>query len=130
MRIVVQYLYTNIFNQGGYLLKFRVYNKKDNNIYYNIKIIQKDNNIKIKIIDTSQTLNSDDFMLMTSSGLYDINGKEIYEGDIMYMNIYGSLKLGEVVFKKGNFILKYKDFESLLSFIKERKILGNIYEKK
>ena len=112
------------------MLNVRIYNKKDGNIYYNFEFIQDNKEITVKIPNTSQLLKKDEFELMASSNLYDINGKEIYEGDIMYINIYGSLKLGEVVFKKGNFILKYKDFESLLSFVKEREILGNIYEKK
>ena len=75
---------------------------------------------------------------MSGSGLFDKNKKEIYEGDILKINIkdfYTSLIVEyNCIFENGAFWLKNKSSQYYLHLVKtakefrNAKIIGNIYE--
>ena len=72
----------------------------------------------------------EDIELLEYSGLKDMKGKEIYEGDIIkFLN-----GIFEVIWcnEKASFMLKNKEYKEFLNFIYENnngmEIVGNIYE--
>ena len=82
-------------------------------------------------------------ILMQSTGLFDTNGVEIFEGDVVtstwfkdYDDLVGYRKLGKVVYKNGYFCIEYpedteKDYpNTILDFAINVEIIGNIYENK
>lgn len=72
----------------------------------------------------------DDIELMQSTGLADINGKEIFEGDILDSEdgfLAGIVELRQDLGMFVSTLIKYNNFERLSSIANSREIIGNIY---
>ena len=78
--------------------------------------------------------NGEDVVLMQSTGLFDINGKEIFEGDIV--RFFDSLYTVFYDIEEGSYRLKphddrwVVDYMSNFSSEESFEIIGNIYENK
>ena len=75
--------------------------------------------------------NGEDVVLMQSTELFDKNGKEIFEGDIL--GTKDGLLNGVVEYRSDlgmwtNSLIRYNNFERLCSVATSREIIGNIYE--
>lgn len=82
-----------------------------------------------------QTFNVDIETIGQFTGLYDKNGKEIYEGDIVLQQGYHGNKIPMLVrFENGAFIVGYHDGSSTrrrpMLLNNKCEVIGNIYDNK
>ena len=76
---------------------------------------------------------NNDINLMQSTGLFDKNGKEIFEGDIIGSK--DGLLNGVVLYRSDLAmwtvdLIRYNNFERLCNVASSREIIGNIHENK
>lgn len=76
---------------------------------------------------------ADEVELMQSTGIFDRNEKEIFEGDIL--GTKDGLLNGVVEYRSDlgmwtNSLIRYNNFERLCNVANSREIIGNIYENK
>lgn len=69
------------------------------NSRYKFRVWNKKNNI-LSIATAFQYLNYNDAIIMQFTGLFDKNGKEIYEGDIIGWT-FNDIPKNEIIFKEG-----------------------------
>lgn len=78
--------------------------------------------------------NENDLIIMFWTGLYDINSKEIYEGDIVRFIEYPDEKPRVIEWYQPEATFTYSDtpwdWDSLFRTEKENEVIGNIYENK
>lgn len=109
-------------------IKFRAWDKKDNKMF---TLEDVKGNLGLYFNYTTRTYEdegklNDRFIQMQYTGLNDIHGQEVCEGDIAkyYSIIQVKEVLAEVVFKKGCFVIN----EYYLGNKKRFEVMGNIYE--
>ena len=106
-------------------IKFRVWDKEggtDGMISWDL--------IKKLEFSMGELLEEEKSIVMQFTGLYDMDGKEIYEGDIIGTEVGIKYKDYEVVeFKKGGFSPLCSDSDYEYAYESTHyKVLGNIYE--
>lgn len=111
-------------------IKFRVWDKYWKEMIYDIQDTFEEN-YTLGIDYFGQYLNNDDFEVMQYTGLKDINGKEIYESDIIKLNgcRYG---YGKIIYFDGGYKIRLGNSQWDLnkSVILGHHVItkGNIYE--
>ena len=121
--------------------KFRAWDKTRNEMNYKVMVGNcdtDDDNWTCPIIwieESKDWLHFDDYeCIMQSTGLFDKNGKEIYEGDIV--RFFDSLYTVFYDIEEGSYRLKphddrwVVDYMSNFSSEESFEIIGNIYENK
>lgn len=124
----------------GREIKFRVWNENDvKMINWNQLRIEKDereHRLSIVVFDGCVGDHYDHFPIMQYTGLKDMNGKEIYEGDIVYQEFNDPRPLehggftGVVKMLEGCWVIdnQSSNAEQLWSELNENEVMGNIYE--
>lgn len=111
------------------MLKLRVWDKRRKRI-----VLVESINFKSGVIqeDTPYAVNRklylDQVVLMQSTGLFDKNGVEIYEGDIVR---YFTNSNSVIEWKDGGFIIKREldgAYEIIQNRIAQIEVIGNIYQ--
>lgn len=118
------------------ILRFRVLDKRTNSFYNSfgenncILYLNCNKNGSIEISEYNEN-----YELMQSTGLFDKNGVEIFEGDVVKYKKSGYSKVEEVRFEHGAFIAGYHTGSSTRKRPKlirgdRLEVIGNIYQNK
>lgn len=122
------------------LLRFRAWHKELKIMYEVLAIGLFNKAVTVKFDKEHYRIYSfDDIILMQSTGLFDKNGVEIFEGDVVnaYDYDYDEGKIykttdftGVITYKENSFYLKDEEgiFNNLWVHAEEIEIVGNIYE--
>ena len=127
------------FLSGGYEMreiKFRAWDKKEKKMHYDVQNIYDFmiNNGGCFEESFKDVLEYDNYVVMQYTNCYDINGKEIYEGDIVETTRTLNHIIGVVTMIKGCWYIQDGEdsyYRLIPRFGKaENKVIGNIYENK
>ena len=117
--------------------KFRVWESYYKKMFANDQIIIWDGNVYVNdankiTVDSMKGWSIDDKYLMQSTGLFDKNGKEIYEGDIVYAYSEGARLIGAIEYFDNAYCIKTKNgvYNSLWTNAEYYEIVGNVFEHK
>lgn len=127
-------------------IKFRAWDKKEKKMYYDVQdtydfMINNGGCFEESFKDV---LEYDNYVVMQYTNCYDINGKEIYEGDIIRLEGVDDREIGstwehigKIVYKRGAFFVCYFDYyadgdEELIcdAQVEFGTVIGNVYENK
>ncbi|WP_373394254.1 YopX family protein [Lactiplantibacillus plantarum] len=121
------------------MIKFRAWNQIDSEYINEINAVMSldGSHIWWDINDSGEMKYEDDqdnYKLEQFTGLKDVNGKEIYEGDIIKSSYkYAQPKVSQIIIEDGNSYILGEDLatgnEMLVSdHISEIKVIGNVHE--
>ncbi|WP_203265670.1 YopX family protein [Streptococcus uberis] len=119
--------------------KFRAYHKELKVMYEVLAIDLFNKAVTVKFDKEHYRIYSfDDIILMQSTGLFDKNGVEIFEGDVVNSCGYDSDQgriykttdfTGVIVYRKNSFCLQCGDFlDSWWANDEEVEVIGNVWE--
>lgn len=127
-------------------IKFRAWDKKEKKMYYDVQdtydfMINNGGCFEESFKDV---LEYDNYVVMQYTNCYDINGKEIYEEDIIRLEGVDDREIGstwehigKIVYKRGAFFVCYFDYyadgdEELIcdAQVEFGTVIGNVYENK
>lgn len=119
-------------------MRFRAWHKAMQRMSEILAISYERQKVKIKHQQgiTHMTIPLDDAILMQSTGAFDKNGKEIFEGDIV-INKYGNVGYVAylqqeagfvVVLKKSDYRLGHRNTGESYDVTTNHEIIGNIYQ--
>lgn len=127
-------------------IKFRAWDKKEKKMHYDAQntydfMINNGGCFEESFKDV---LEYDNYVVMQYTNCYDINGKEIYEGDIIRLEGVDDREIGstwehigKIVYKRGAFFVCYFDYyadgdEELIcdAQVEFGTVIGNVYENK
>ena len=116
--------------------KYRAWDKHGHKMFANDELIIWNGNVyandsKKLTCNNLKGWSIDDEYLMLSTGLFDKNNKEIFEGDIL--GTKDGLLNGVVEYRSDlgmwtNSLIRYNNFERLCTVANSREIIGNIHE--
>ena len=105
-------------------IKFRAWDKLNKEMF-NVEIMNFQEKQVYKDIVSYRTFN--DIELMEYTGLEDKNGKEIYEGDILFESSIE--EYFKVIFENGSFRAEVDEYSlDLEDYARICEVVGNIYE--
>lgn len=118
--------------------KFRAWDKKCNEMFKDTFAITEDGQVitveQESVFDTPDYVFNDDLIIMQSTGLFDKNGVEIYEGDVLKTSDGELAKVAwnkELACWEAKFLSKIIDLSGVADVKSNRsdcEIVGNIYE--
>lgn len=121
-------------------MRFRVWDKREKRMNYNVRVTTTDDYKKVEAVNDYhiwKELYKGQYELMQSTGLFDENGEEIFEGDILtdegsFENDgwdYATIEFDETDY---TYYLDWKNEEICQSITecKNYSVVGNIYENK
>lgn len=105
-------------------IKFRVWCKEHNEWESNPTFITDNGTLFSGLVRSAIPLRNDSHVVMQYTGLEDVNGKEICEGDILQRN---DNSVTVVEFENGMFVTKY---DALVWELRENNlvVIGNVYQ--
>ena len=122
-------------------MKYRIWDKKEKKFIKNIVVDQYGDYVEFYIDEFEpdwsylSEVEGTKYVTMLESGLKDIKGKDIFEGDLIKFKseIIGDEffdnRIGKVVFEEAAFWIDYSDVSiPLWSETRGYEVLGNIYE--
>ena len=104
------------------IIKFRAYEQNTKTMYSRAMVGEPSN--PSVWTDSNWLECTPEVVIMQFTGLYDKNGKEIYEGDILLFDY----PMG-VMWNIGSWVVKTRNGSSLLyGYVYDGNVIGNIYE--